>query len=367
MRTTLCKTIVRIDIAIMALVLTACSEPVSEPAQVLRPVKHTIVHSGAEAIRNRVFSGTTHAAQETDLSFKVDGTITRVGVNVGDKVQRGDLIAELDPETLRVELEQARASQAQAEASRRQAEAEYQRVRRLFANNNASQNELDTALANAESAKAAFNADSQSLRLAEIRLDYTRIIADGDCTVASVNVEPNENVGVGSTIAQVNCGDGWELKIDVPESLISTFFEGLTGSVQFSALRGKLFPAEVTEIGTATGGNTTFPVTLTLDEIPQIIRSGLAAEVTFQFEDQLAGDTGFYLAPSVVGQDEAGTFVYVIEPSEQPGAAILRRRSVEVGGISEIGLEILGGLNDGDKVVTAGQSTASDGLLVRDE
>ncbi|MCU7852745.1 MAG: efflux RND transporter periplasmic adaptor subunit [Candidatus Thiodiazotropha sp. (ex Monitilora ramsayi)] len=347
--------------------LVGCSEEPNQKETKLRPVKYVTMHSGTAAIRDRVFSGITHAAQEADLSFKVSGTVNQVAVVVGDRVHSGDLIAELDSETYRVELEQARASLAKADATRRNAEAEYQRVRQLYTNDNASQNELDSALANAESAKAAYNADAQNVRLAKLNLQYTRLTVDTDCSVADISIEPNENVTAGATVVQVNCGEGWEVKIAVPESLIGVFRTGSHGSVQFAALRGETFSGVVTEIGTAADSSTTFPVTLSLNNTPSIIRSGLAAEVTFQFTNQNASSNRFYLTPAVVGQDESGTFVYVMEASDSPGIAILRRRSVEVGEISELGLEILNGLSDGERVIVAGHKSARDGLVVRDE
>lgn len=347
--------------------LAGCGEEAVVQETKLRPVKFITTDQGATAIRDRVFSGTTQATQEVDLSFKVSGTVKQVTVAVGDRISKGDLIAELDSETSRVELEQARASLAKANAARRNAEAEYQRVRQLYTNDNASQNELDSALASAESAKATYNADAQSVRLAKLNLQYTQLKADTVCSVASVGIEPNENVTMGTTVAQVNCGDGWEVKIAVPESLIGAFQNGLRGSVQFASLRGEAFEGIVTEVGTATGGSTIFPVTLLLDDAPPIIRSGLAAEVTFQFTNHNASSDIFYLAPEVVGQDETGTFIYVIEASNVPGTAVLRRRSVDVGEISELGLEILNGLSDGERVVVAGHKSARDGLLVRDK
>ncbi|MEW8623836.1 MAG: efflux RND transporter periplasmic adaptor subunit [Candidatus Thiodiazotropha endolucinida] len=354
-------------VGLLFTLMTACSEEPAKQETKLRPVKYVTIQSGADAIRDRVFSGITHAAQEAELSFKVSGTVKRVAVVVGDQVHQGDLIAELDSETYRVELEQARASLAKADATRRNAEAEYQRVRQLYTNDNASQNELDSALANAESAKAAYNADAQNVRLSKLNLQYTRLMVDADCSVADINIEPNENITAGTTVAQVNCGEGWEVKIAVPESLIGAFRTGLRGSVQFAALRGETFSGVVTEIGTATDGSTTFPVTLTLNKTPSLIRSGLAAEVTLQFTSNNGDGNRVYLAPAVVGQDESGTFVYVMEAGDTPGSAVLRRRSVEVGEISELGLEIIDGLSDGERVIVAGHKSARDGLIVRDE
>ena len=346
--------------------LTGCSDEVVVQKEVLRPVKHITVHNNNNAIRDRVFSGSTNAAHETNLSFKVSGNIKNIAVVVGDKIKRGDLIAQLDAETYLVELEQVKASLAKALATRRKSDAEYQRVRKLYANNNTSRNELDTALANTQSAKAAYRADKQSVRLAELNLSYTKLQAKSDCTVAELTVEPNENISSGSTIGQLNCGNTWEVKISVSETLISAFKNGLAGSVKFVSIKGNDYSGVVTEIGASSQNGKAFSVTLSLNEAPKSIRSGLAAEVTFKFSHENNGQSHFYLAPSVIGKDDKGTFIYVMEKTDKVNTVMLRRRNVQIGDISELGIEILSGLNDGERVVTAGHSSARDGMLVLD-
>lgn len=347
--------------------LSGCEEPpVAEKR--LRPVKSMTVQAGDGELRQRVFSGTTQSSEEADLSFKVQGSVKRVAVDVGDIVKRGDVIAELDPATYQVELEQAIASTAKSNASRRSAESEYQRVRLLYTNDNASQNELDNALANAESAKAAYNADMQSERLTQLNLDYTRLQVDANCTVAAVNIEANENVSAGQTVAEVSCGNNWEIQISVPESLIALFKRDMPASVQFAYLANQDFTAQVTEVGIGTRSSSTYPVTLSLNESPANIRSNLAAEVSIQFANGGNEDsTAFYLPASAVVKDQSGTFVYMMQASDQSGAAILQKQLVEVGEISALGVEIKSGLTAGDRIVVAGQINARVGMLVRDQ
>lgn len=345
--------------------LTACSEQTTEEVK-LRPVKHIIVQSGTGVIRDRVFSGTAQSSQEANLSFKVSGTVKRVAVEVGDQVKQGDLIAELDDATYKLEYEQALASAAQSNAKRRSAESEYNRVRQLYTNDNASTNELDTALADAESAKAQYNADLQNAQLAKLNLDYTRLLVDVDCSIAEVNIDANENIQSGQSVAKVSCGENWEIEIAVPESLIASFSRGLKGKVQFASLPGQVFDGLVTEVGIGTSDSSTFPITLSLIKPPPTIRSNLAAEVLFQFDNISSNASTFYVPASAVVSDELGTYVYVMEPGEASGTATLRRRPVETGEISSLGLEVTDGLKDGEKIIVAGQVNAREGMLVRD-
>ena len=83
-------------VVLLALILGACTEEKPPLVKVLRPVRYqaVIITSGE---RVRTFAGTSKAGEETQLSFKVSGTMRRKPVKVGDTAKRGQLIAELDP------------------------------------------------------------------------------------------------------------------------------------------------------------------------------------------------------------------------------------------------------------------------------
>ncbi|MEM0952798.1 MAG: efflux RND transporter periplasmic adaptor subunit [Pseudomonadota bacterium] len=352
-------------------ILTAISacEQAAVPEPPLRPVKSLLISAADYSVRKRVFSGTTQASQEVDLSFRVKGTVVELPISVGSKVEAGVLLAALDDETYRVELAQAKADLAQATASRRSAEADYQRIRQLYANDNASRTELDESLASAEASRADVDALSQALRRAELDLSYTRLRADAECSVASVDVELNENVNAGALVAKLNCGRIWEVVIDVPESQIGAFEPGMEGEVSLASVKGVKYPAAVSEIGVASVGNASFPVTLVLEAFPETIRSNLAAEAELSLTDRSSnapvGAASIMVPAAAVSQDELGTFVYLVEPTEDAMIASLRRQDVSVGVLTEFGLEIVAGLTTGDVVLTAGHANARDGMHVR--
>jgi RND family efflux transporter MFP subunit len=155
-----------------------------------------------------------------------------------------------------------------------------------------------------------------------------------------------------------------EVEVSVPEGMITSIREGDEAIARFDALPDQDFAATVTEVGvSATGGATTYPVTVSLAENPEAVRPGMAATVNFQFESQ--GGPDVILVPAhAVSEDAAGRFVYVVEPTGD-GLGIARRREVVVGEISDLGLEILSGLSNGDLLVTAGVSRIRDGLEVK--
>jgi RND family efflux transporter MFP subunit len=248
---------------------------------------------------------------------------------------------------------------------RRNAESEYQRVRQLYANDNASKDELDSSLANAESAIAAYEAAVQGVRLAELNVGYTRLTTESACTIAEVLVEANENVSNGQQVITASCGDGWEVVVDVPESIIADFTVGMAGVVSFTSVQGQAFSAGVSEISIGTSSSATFPVTFVLNDIPRNIRNNLAAEVSVSLPSAGFEGEAIYLPSTAVGQDQSGNFVYVIEPQSEGSNSVLNKRSITVGQLSNAGIEVFDGLQSGEQILVAGLANARDGLVVR--
>jgi RND family efflux transporter MFP subunit len=349
--------------SLVALSLGSCAEETAEEGPVIRPVRVLQVFASGGA-RTRMFSGVAQAGVESKLSFKVGGTIQRKTARVGQTVRRGQLIAELDPGDYQLRVEDAEAALTRARAEERNAEASYERVRGLYENRNASKQDLDAARAGYESAAAAVESGLKQLELAKRQLAYTRLSAPIDGSVASVNVELNENVSAGQTIALLTSESDLEVEVAVPGVLISDIREGDAVRVRFDALPGREFSATVTEVGVAaTGMGTTFPVIVTLDKPDTSVRSGMAAEVFFDFASDT--ETARFLIPSVaVGEDTRGRFVFVVEPADEPGLATVRRRAVTIGSIVNEGIEVSHGLEDGEFVVTAGVTKITDGQTV---
>lgn len=357
------KAVIRIAIGgMLALALSGCSDDADvalEPE--LRPVRVSVV-SESEDLRERSFTGISQSSQESRMSFKVSGTVIDVAVQVGDQLAAGELIARLNPSTYDLNVQQAEASLAQATANQRNADSSYSRAKELYENNNASRNDLDSSRANAESAEAQVRSAAKSLEIARLDRSYTRLTAATDCTVAAVDVELNENINAGTQVAKVNCGSGIEVSLGVPESLIGGLEQGMPARVRFNAISDQSFNGTVTELGIAAGGSAaTFPLVVTLDDSDSSLRAGMAAEVTFEFPNSQASS---YAVPSAaVVNDENGSFVFIANPLGD-GSATIERRPVQTGELTTNGVEILDGLANGDRVVTAGTSVIRDGQTV---
>lgn len=351
-----------IYIALSAVVLlTGCQGSEMPTEHPLRPVRYLIV-SDEPVGRNRSFSGTSKSTQESRLSFKVAGTVTSVPAQIGQQLRKGDLIAQLDAENFVLQVEQAQASLVEAQAGERNANSNYERTKGLYANDNASLNDLESARAGAESAKAQVRATGKALEIARLNESYTRLYATANCSISSVDIEINENVSAGSQIAVVSCGDDLEVLLDLPGSIIAAIDQNASVSIMFNAITGVQFSGAVTKISTA-ANSAAFPVVVQVHEKHPSLRSGLAAEVTFKFD--LPSDGNSYVLPvAAIVSDPDGTFVFIAEPDGDTGQALVARREVSLGELTRIGVEILDGLSPGDRVITAGVSVVREGQRV---
>ena len=355
--------ILLLSVLLVSIIACGKKEPEVKP---LRPVRYQRI-SAKPMVRVLSYSGVAQAGQESRLSFRVSGTVEKVYVKLGDMVKSGQEIAILESRDYALRVKSAQASLNAAEAQARRAKADYDRVRLLYENNNASPNDLDGARTAFESAEAQVDAASNQLELARRQLSYTHLIAPVDGGIAAVNVEASENVSPGQPVVVLTSGSNVEVKVTIPEAMITQIKDGDEVEVLFSALDNKERLGKVTEVGVATTGMaTTFPVTVVLDDGGKDIRPGMAAEVRFRFSNSDKTDKRQIVVPlQAVTEDQKGEFVYTVKPTEEKGVGIVERKNIVKGNITREGLEINGGLVEGDLLVISGVSRIHDGLRVK--
>jgi len=347
---------------LVVLSVMSCAQEIPEAEPVVRPVRYQRIDEASTQQRH-TFVGVARAGIESRLSFRVSGTVEEVRAEAGDRVRQGQVLARLDPTDYELRVEEAEAAVAQGIAASRRAQADYDRTRALYENNNAAKSELDAGRANAESAEAQVEAGQKQLEQAQQQVGYTRLRAPLAGAVAQVQVEVNENVQAGQSLFLLTSGAHPEVRVAVPEVLISSVERVLPAVVRFDAF-AQDFDGTVTEVAGAAGDAPTFAVTVRINSPTDKIRSGMAADVEFLLTD--AGDVqqAIFLPLVAVGEDHQGNFVYVIEPG-QGDLGTARRRAVEVGKPDVGVIRVESGVSRGELVATAGVRRLVDGMTVR--
>lgn len=311
----------------------------------------------------RTFSAVIQSANESKLSFRISGNLTRLHVALGDHVQKGQLIAELDPRDYELKVEQAKAELIQAQAISKKNKADYQRIRELYEANSASHAELDAARGQFDSSEASVSAKQKAYEQVVLQLGHTKLIAPSSGDITQIFASPNENVTPGGNIVRLSSTDKFQMIVSIPEAYIGLVTKDQKVNILIPALDNLQTTGVVTEIGVADLTVTTFPVTVKVLGDTSKIHSGMSAEAIFTFIMAVKEDV-FYIPPSVVMEDDGKNYVYVVSDTKNR-QGIVHLRAVTINAITNKGLEITEGLNDRDSVVIAGIHLLKDGMEVK--
>ena len=159
-------------------VLAACGPDEETEAEPIRPVRVVTVEK-REAGETVSLTGQVQAQEEVNLSFRVSGRMIERSVNVGDRVDAGQVIARFDPEPARNALQTARANLAAAMGQVTRVRNDYDRQETLLAQGWTTRARYDEAQEARKSAEAQLNSAQAQLNIAEDQLGYTELVADG--------------------------------------------------------------------------------------------------------------------------------------------------------------------------------------------
>lgn len=346
-------------------IVAACGGEGPESTLPPRPVAWQTVGAGGGAV-SRSFSGAASTDRILTLSFRSAGVVTLLNVRLGDRVQGGQLLAELDNVAARLAYEQARSQLNSAESQMNTARLAVDRTRSLYESGTASLSEYENARNAFRTAEAGHASALRSVEIQEEQIGYGRIVAPAGGTIAQVGVEVGENVNPGQPVAVLNAGGDMQIALGLPETVINGVTSGMDARVRFAALPDQEFRGRVTEVSPSVDPSTaTYPVRVAVLDASEQVRTGMAATVTFELAaPDGAGASGALVVPArAVGEDGEGRFVFVVE-GDEGGTGVVRRRAVTVGRLGADGFEILSGLSRGERVAVAGLQTLLDGQRV---
>jgi len=345
------------------LFVSGCGGEEPERAKVLRPVSYQEVgFAGGGSVRT--FSGIAETDKVIDLSFRSSGIITRFDIRLGQQVRRGQLLAQLDNVQARLAYEQSVASLNSAASQMNTAKLNFERVRSLYEKGSASLSDFENAKNSFRTAEASHESAQRSVAIQREQINYAFIYAPENGTIASVNAEVDENVSAGQPVAILNAGADMEISLGLPESVINRVQTNSEVDVAFTSLPGSSFKGVCTEVSPSVDPNTaTYPVRIRIIDPTDDIRSGMTANVTFNFDEAATSGSSLIVPAKAVGEDGEGRFVFLLE--EQGASARVKKQPVQVGSLTTEGFEVLDGLQAGQKIATAGLQTLLNGQEVR--
>lgn len=338
------KSINQIALALTAVMLSACNAENNKGQAADEAVRVEVTQvKAATSDRTSRYSGTVEEESGTLLSFAVGGTVSRVLVDEGDRVGKGQLIATLDTEQLTHNHASALAALAQAEDA-------YRRMEELHGKGSLPEIkwvEAQTALQRARASE----------QMARKQLADCRLYAPFSGVISKKFAEKGQNVGAGTQIAKLVAVGRMKVKISVPESEMAQISVGQKADVTIEAIGGASMQATVTEKGVAADPlSRSYDVKLSLPKADRKLLPGMVADVALRGGN---ASMACILPAHIVQIDERNNeFVWLAVG----GKAV--KRIVTVGGFTADGVTVTGGLADGDMVITAGAQKVSEGMRV---
>ena len=346
-----------IPMALVLLAFNACKKK-AEAAPVVRPVRSVVVEK-RQVGDPKVASGTLHARDEVNLAFRISGRIIERKVDVGDKVQAGQTVALLDPEVERNARDSAKADVAAARAALDQSVAFEKRQKELLTGRVISPNEYDVALRQLRTTKAQLDATEARLKNAEEQLSFTELKSDAAGVITQKGAEPGEVVPAGKMVLQVAQETGRDGVFNVPAQAVRDGLSvGAEGEVWLADHPEIKADGKVREISPQADPVTrNYQVKVELTDPP----AGMLLGATILGRLKLKTDSVIEIPSSSLTMKENKAAVWVVDPKDQR----VHLREIAIARYAPDSVIVTGGLNSGERVVTAGVQTLYDGQPVK--
>lgn len=289
--------------------------------------------------------GTLVAVNGADVTVEAGGIVTAIEFESGEKVEKGQLLLQLDAANDRGELKRL---QAQAELS----ELNRKRRAQLYELEAISKSDLDAAVAEANAAKAAVEAQQGKLALKEIRAPFS-----GTLGVRRVNV--GQYVGPGTAIVSLQALNPIDLDFSLPEQYVGSVAAGYDVTVKVDAYPDRIFAGQVLAVEpTVDNATRNFKLRARLPNPDAALKPGQFGRVVLS----LPGERDVMVVPrTAINYNSYGSSVFVVQPRQQSEGAAEGEASLEVvqrfikeGDARGDFVAIVTGLEAGDEVATSG-------------
>jgi membrane fusion protein (multidrug efflux system) len=299
-------------------------------AQAQMPANVVIDEARMETVeRLRRVTGELRALQRSRLAAREEGQVLTLSVRAGDEVEKGQVLASLDPvlaeltvASAEANLDALRASVAEQQAEVDRAQFDFDRIESLVERSSASSQEFEDARVDLASAQARYQRAVADVTAAEARLELDKqrlkdmvIRAPFNAKVISTQTDVGQWLSIGDVVCELYAVDSIEAWVDVPESVIERMSSvGDSVSVQIPALSGEI-QGTITQIVPAVDPmSRLFPVRIAVPNDRNILQPGMSVTAMIPTG---AKQEMLTISKDAILRDDAGEFVFMAVPNEQ--------------------------------------------------
>ena len=346
----------------VALALGACSktEPAPDPVRAVRTMTVGLDAAGG----SYEYAAEVRARTESRLGFRVGGKIVRRDADLGDSVKRGQVLAKLDPQDLKLGQDAARAAMVAAQANHDQSAADYKRYKELRDQGFISSAELERRDTTLKASQAQLDQAKAQSSVQGNQAGYAVLAADASGVITGVDADPGTVVAAGAPVLRLAHDGPRDVVFSVPEDKAGLIkaLSAQPGSfkVRLWGASGELLSAKLREIAASADPVTrTFLVKADLGGAASArVRLGQTATVVVE----LPKTTGVVKLPlSALKEEQGRSVVWVVDKASMT----VKPQPVQVAGADGNEAVISAGLNAGQTVVTAGVHVLNPGQTVK--
>jgi len=348
-------------------VLSSCKKPQEPGAQGAGQTFGAAPVKVFKVVRQRIseklfYTSTIEAWKKITLTPDVGGKIARILVNEGDRVGKGQVLAELDAEAITLQLKQAEAALAVAQANFNNAQTNLERMERLSKEKAVSDQQYeqvklgyDSAKAQLEQAQAAVNLAQHSLDVSILKAPFSGVIASRNAEVGDVINPMMGGFSPGSAGGVLTLMDFSRIKIsvDVSGADIQRIQKGQAAILRVPTLPGREFKGTVSVINLAADPQTKkFGIEVSVDNPDQVLRPGTFGEIVIEVQSH---ENALVVPQKAVLEN---SYVFIA----QDGKAA--KKEIALGLQNTTMVEVSSGIAEGDLVIVEGNFGLEDGAPV---
>jgi len=303
------------------------------------------------------FSANLEPLWNADISAKVDGRIDRLFVDEGDRVSNGMVIGVLDTNELIAQVIQADGNLLSYQANLDQAELDFTRAQSLAGQGALSAQSLDAARTKRDAAIGQVRSAAGNLALLQARLDNANIMAPRQGIVLKRYVQAGSYAKAGAQIVSIADVSSLLGKAIIAESELSEIAIGALVTIKINALQDKEFVGTVTRISpVAALPARTFTAEVTIDNSDGLLKPGMFGKISIP---GLVHTNALVVPESALVMRGDQKTVYVVTSENK-----VQQRVLKLGYVGAGWAEVLEGLQDGERIVVAGQNKLKDGSSI---
>lgn len=351
------RTAVALVILGALVVLSGCGHKASV-AEDVRPVQTIVAERGPTSL-GATYSGVIAARNQSDQGFRVKGTVSKRRVEVGDHVALGQALLQLDPTSLDLNRQAAKAQLDAAHSKAAQSKVNLERDAALLKQDFISQAEYDRD-------KVDFDTATSQLQMAQAQYDeatdqagYGTLRAAVPGIVTAIKVDVGQVVNAGAAVVTIAKDGDREAVVSVPESRVDQLRDAKHLYVTLWARPDTRYAARLRRIDPAADPTTrTYDAYVTVLDPDAAVMLGMTA---FVHLPEIRGGDTFTLPLTAIVEKPDGAFVWLVDKA----SSTVSLHPVKVLTIRGNAALVGTGLADGEVVVTAGANLLHVGQKVR--